>query len=137
MSRVSVTPTYVRAVIERGDKAAQVFELFAEIRNACLAKGPRLALVVSEEGELASERAIHDAIGMLGAPTVRPVARLAFVAGAFAKHELYQYAARSAQEIGIEARVFWGEAEALAWLLRDLPAPDSPPTAALESANSQ
>lgn len=137
MSRVSVTPTYVRAVVERGDKAPQVLELFAEIRNQCLAKGPRLALVLSEEGELATEQSIHDAIALLCAPCVQTVARIAFVAAAFAKHELYQFAARTAQELGIEARVFWGEAEALGWLLQDLPAPGGPGVLALESASDQ
>ena len=125
MSRVSVTPTFVRAVIERGDKDQRVLELFAEIKNQCLAKGPRFALVVSEEGELASSQSIHDAVALLCAPTINAVARIAFVSASFAKHELYQYAARTASELGMEASVFWGEPEALAWLLRDLPAPGS------------
>jgi hypothetical protein len=133
VSRVSATPVYVRAVVERGDKPAQVLDLFAEIKNQCLAKGPRLALVIAEDGEAAAELSIPDAVPLLCAPCVHAVARVAFVASSFAKHELCQFAARAAHELGIEANVFWDEAQALAWLLRDMPAPPDPHPAAAAS----
>jgi hypothetical protein len=115
-SRITEEAGYLRVEVGTGGSSA-VMHTYREAAITCLKKNITRVLVTSLDYQ-ADE--VHEAIGstlraiaLAGAP---PGLRIALVARAPSTAAIYQWTAASAQRLGLDARHFDTEANALKWL---------------------
>jgi hypothetical protein len=107
---------YLRARVA-GSRADDVQECYRAIANECIQQGCRRLLIVGRSvSDAFAHLAGRDALRSMALAGVPAGFRLAFIAGTPDLIAIYDTAVVEARRLGIEARRFTAEKDAVAWL---------------------